>query len=91
MPGLVTINSDPDEWFHLAWTEFDESKETLPKSLAARALRMLANDAKSQIRVLQAKVQDFCPGHVASPVNAKVCARCGIHIDELRPSVPESP
>jgi hypothetical protein len=26
-----------------------------------------------------------CPGHVASPDNPKVCGRCGIHIDELRP------
>ncbi|RWE78520.1 MAG: hypothetical protein EOS63_17340 [Mesorhizobium sp.] len=26
-----------------------------------------------------------CPGHVASATDPKVCARCGIHIDELRP------
>jgi hypothetical protein len=27
-----------------------------------------------------------CPGHVASDDNPKVCARCGVHIDELRPA-----
>lgn len=26
-----------------------------------------------------------CPGHVASEIDAKVCVRCGIHIDSLRP------
>lgn len=26
-----------------------------------------------------------CPNHVASPENRKVCAMCGIHVDELRP------
>lgn len=29
--------------------------------------------------------QDACSGHVASADNPKVCGRCGIHIDELRP------
>lgn len=26
-----------------------------------------------------------CPGHVASDGDPKVCGRCGIHIDSLRP------
>lgn len=26
-----------------------------------------------------------CPNHVASPGDRKVCAMCGIHVDELRP------
>lgn len=26
-----------------------------------------------------------CPGHVASADDGKICARCGIHIDSLRP------
>lgn len=29
--------------------------------------------------------QDVCSGHVASTADPKVCGRCGIHIDELRP------
>lgn len=28
---------------------------------------------------------DFCPTHVASDEDAKVCRNCGTHIDELRP------
>ncbi len=32
-----------------------------------------------------AAADDDCPGHVASASDPKVCARCGIHIDELRP------
>ncbi len=29
--------------------------------------------------------ENECPGHVASKDDAKVCARCGVHIDSLRP------
>lgn len=29
--------------------------------------------------------EDTCPGHVASEGDAKVCGRCGIHINSLRP------
>lgn len=28
---------------------------------------------------------DECLGHVASEADPKVCGRCGIHIDDLRP------
>lgn len=28
--------------------------------------------------------EDDCPGHVAS-IDPKICARCGVHIDSLRP------
>ena len=30
-------------------------------------------------------LEDSCPGHVASETDPKRCARCGIHIDSLRP------
>ena len=26
-----------------------------------------------------------CPGHIASIDNPKICRRCGVHIDTLRP------
>lgn len=26
-----------------------------------------------------------CPGHVASAIDPKICGRCGVHIDSLRP------
>jgi hypothetical protein len=29
--------------------------------------------------------EEGCPGHVASDGNPKVCGRCGVHIDSLRP------
>lgn len=29
--------------------------------------------------------EDSCPGHVASASDPKVCGRCGVHIDSLRP------
>jgi hypothetical protein len=32
-----------------------------------------------------ARAEDECAGHVAAPGNPKVCQRCGIHIDDLRP------
>ena len=31
-----------------------------------------------------------CPGHVGSDNDPKVCGRCGVHIDELRPPENES-
>jgi hypothetical protein len=29
--------------------------------------------------------EQSCPGHVASKGDAKICGRCGVHIDSLRP------
>jgi len=29
--------------------------------------------------------EDECPAHVASEADGKICERCGIHIDSLRP------
>lgn len=29
--------------------------------------------------------EENCTGHVASNGNAKICGRCGVHIDSLRP------
>ncbi len=31
------------------------------------------------------EIDDDCPGHVACEADAKVCGRCGTHIDDLRP------
>lgn len=33
--------------------------------------------------------EEGCPGHVASENDAKVCGRCGTHIDSLRPPEPD--
>lgn len=29
--------------------------------------------------------EEACPGHVGSQADPKICSRCGIHIDDLRP------
>lgn len=29
--------------------------------------------------------EQHCPGHVASMADPKVCGKCGVHIDSLRP------
>lgn len=29
--------------------------------------------------------EEECPGHVASEIDSKVCGRCGIHVNDLRP------
>jgi hypothetical protein len=34
--------------------------------------------------------EDDCPGHVASALDPKVCGRCGVHIDSLRPDEDDS-
>jgi hypothetical protein len=37
-------------------------------------------------RAQQAVNEQTCPGHVASKDNPKICWRCGVHIDSLRPN-----
>jgi len=32
-----------------------------------------------------ARGEEDCPGHVASEGDPKICGRCGVHIDSLRP------
>jgi len=34
--------------------------------------------------------EDDCPGHVASADDPRVCGRCGVHIDSLRPDTEQS-
>lgn len=38
-----------------------------------------------KLDLIIAEMEDACPGHVASDAEPKVCGRCGIHIDSLRP------
>lgn len=55
----------------------------------------LAKGAFVYLRVLGTKhppvmievgyTEETCPGHVASKGDPKVCGRCGVHIDSLRP------
>ena len=43
--------------------------------------------AHSVVSVSCAQIPDEndCPGHVASADDKKICGRCGVHIDSLRP------
>jgi len=34
--------------------------------------------------------EESCPGHVGTEICPKICTRCGIHIDSLRPPEEES-
>jgi len=38
-----------------------------------------------------AHTEETCPGHVASADDSKVCGRCGVHVDSLRPLEDDSP
>lgn len=40
--------------------------------------------AKPSLRVVRF-AEEACPGHVASDSDPKICGRCGVHIDSLRP------
>lgn len=47
---------------------------------------LLRNWQNAALRKLGTIVtEENCPGHVASRADPKVCDRCGIHIDSLRP------
>jgi hypothetical protein len=59
-----------------------------PKRVKRRGSRYGAptNQTSPDLIARRARVaKKGCPGHVASKANAKVCDRCGTHIDELRP------
>lgn len=56
--------------------ECEGGRETMERELAS---------SKRKVEKLQSQLQDWCPAHIASETNPKVCGRCGIHIDDLRP------
>lgn len=52
---------------------------------------MIAASIKGKLAAIETalttsqKDENECSGHVASTHDAKVCGRCGVHIDSLRP------
>lgn len=48
---------------------------------------MIAASIKSKLAAIETGLTTppECPGHVASEQDSKVCGRCGVHIDSLRP------
>jgi hypothetical protein len=61
------------------------SEARIRKLERAGVLRNAGVDRYALVEIATAAATDACPGHVASEHDATVCARCGIHIDELRP------
>lgn len=53
----------------------------------ANSLRWFA-DIRKRFSLYE-HAEESCPGHVASAASAKTCARCGVHIDSLRPDTKE--
>lgn len=47
-------------------------------------LSLSADDRRAAASLI-AFTEEDCPGHIASAGNPKICGRCGIHIDSLRP------
>lgn len=66
-------------------------------SSAARVLRTLTSEVEAHARAVDAQLngnryaEEDCPGHVASRDDHRVCGRCGVHIDALRPDDPHDP
>ncbi|MGJ5163208.1 hypothetical protein [Bradyrhizobium sp. HKCCYLR1051] len=70
-PGDTCPNCNGPLW-RVTWKEHAEDLAIRCEQLAATPSASAANE-------------NACPGHVASPADPKVCGRCGVHIDSLRP------
>lgn len=61
-----------------------KNARAIAKQLTAMARK--ASSARGEIyNPAEDDPESACPGHVASSDNPKVCGRCGVHIDSLRP------
>jgi len=48
--------------------------------------RAVVRAVRAEVLAASKKIApEDCPGHVASQLDVKICAICGIHVDELRP------
>lgn len=88
---VVSMTNDLDEhgnhcsyatcicgWKHAApWGDHHEAQEAAVKA----HWQSVVDEARASELVDEAA----CPGHVASEGDPKVCGRCGLHIDSLRP------
>lgn len=54
-------------------------------SVTALGRRVLKASHSTRDRDDERVDEQSCPGHVASKDDPKVCGRCGVHIDSLRP------
>ena len=61
-----------------------EDVETMPGWKDNPSLLGIRAVAQHMVASLGAIVEGMCPGHVASATDAKICGRCGVHVDALR-------
>lgn len=72
---------------HLMPADFKEMADRLKMSETMRELwrNAFIDGWRAAHRKPQFISEERCQGHVASARDAKVCGRCGVHIDSLRP------
>lgn len=76
------VDPHPDEFL---WEEIpEEYRSALPGSLEFHR--------QYDLRILAARDGTTeCSGHVGSEADRKICSKCGIHIDDLRPDDDHAP
>jgi hypothetical protein len=72
--GFETMwaNTPKERWMALAWEDLAPKGQEMWRVIMRTAFERL-------------DLEGSCSGHVASTADGKVCARCGTHVDELRP------
>lgn len=81
----------PEELADLYGARFDFRAGAYEMRLAGLAgTSTMSREAakESWVRAARRKIagaEADCSGHIASANDAKVCGRCGVHIDDLRP------
>ena len=76
--GLLCMIINTAAGFAMRGVQFElDDDERFPRDILTRAV---TDDRDAE-----------CSGHVASANDPKVCGRCGIHIDELRPDDDDAP
>jgi hypothetical protein len=83
----MTTNPNTEMWqgIYLVLEQLEE--RTISLAQAKAQLQDLGMSAEEADEVLDGNTHDeeSCRGHVASEHDPKVCGRCGVHIDSLRP------
>lgn len=86
----IPTRADMRHWTH-AEAAIAAATDAVERAGASPALTDAVNLlAKARDRVADHAegmrfTEEHCPGHIASERDAKVCLRCGTHIDSLRP------
>lgn len=87
LPKFIQREHVGDEWFF----DFDRGGWV---QLGSEWAEQGISQGEEREPVNYIYAEEDCPGHVASEHDPKVCGRCGVHIDSLRPDdepIPELP